>query len=203
MTDFNKTTNKNGGEQTSRPDLYFFDCEFNEVMSTDASSPFYDIDFISIAVVNEKGDLYYAVNQNFDLEKANEDEWLKKHVIAKLPPQSEWKPVNVIRDELIDFFDEADSIELWARQNSYDVVSFCRLFGTMMSMRETFNEKGIRSVKFRDINEFKHDPDVDFSLLDKKDETQAHGADYDADFERRLYQQIMAIKAKKSNNCKI
>lgn len=196
-----RQSRRSGENQTStakEPGRYFFDCEFNEkARQGSRDQAFYDIDFISIAVVKENGDIYYAVNKDFDQARAQDNAWLVKHVLSKLPPESEWKSIDQIRQELIDFFDVDDGIELWARNKAYDVVSFCRLFGSMMSMYDAFNEKGIQRVAFRDINELAYDPDIDTSALAKKDESKAHAADYDANFERLLYQQIMRQKAQK------
>lgn len=193
------TGQASAGSAKRAPARYFFDCEFNEIDNGQSSEqgPFYNIDFISIGIVSEDGATYHGVNKDFDLKAAGDNKWLKDNVLNKLPEQSTWKSITEIRKDVLGFIKPDQEIELWARNNAYDVVSFCRLFGTMMSMRQTFNALGVKTVTFRDINEFRHDGDIDFSKLDVKDETRAHAADYDADFERLLYQQIMSIKSKK------
>ena len=66
--------------------------------------------------------------------------------------------------------------------------------GSMQNMRQVLLEKGVEKISFRDINEFKHDPSLDWSRLPRKDEEHAHGADYDAGFELVLYRYIMNLK---------
>ncbi len=198
MTQTSHSLTETTAHDSKEPVRYFFDCEFNEVDNTrtDGAAPFYNIDFISIGIVSENGAVYHGVNKDFDLELAKKNKWLSDNVLQKLPEQSTWKTISEIRQDVLGFIKPDQEIELWARNNAHDVVSFCRLFGTMMTMRQTFNALGVKKVTFRDINEFRHDPDIDFNKLDVKDETRAHTADYDANFERHLYKQIMTLKSR-------
>ena len=69
---------------------YFFDTEFME-----CGNPGFDdaTKLISIGIVNAQGHRYYAVVDTVDKEAyAKEVPWLKKNVLDKLPPKSEWKP---------------------------------------------------------------------------------------------------------------
>lgn len=173
---------------------YFFDCEFNENRPTDGTK-LYDIDFISIGIVSEDGEAYYAINEDCDPEEAAKHPWLAEHVVPKLTTSKKaWRNISQIRQDLTDFIRPAKRVEFWARNNSYDVVTLCRLFGTMQNMNEVLKAKGVEKVVFRDINEFKYDPTLDWSKLPKKDDDKAHGADYDAGFELVLYRYIMNLK---------
>lgn len=57
---------------------YFLDCEFIEDGKT--------IDLISIGLIKENGEEYYAINSDCDLSKASD--WVKENVIYKLPPKN-------------------------------------------------------------------------------------------------------------------
>lgn len=172
---------------------YFFDCEFNENRPANGKT-LYDIDFISIAIVSEDGEVYYAVNKDCDPDEAGRHPWLAQHVVPKLPPKPLWKDVADIRKDLLDFIRPAEKVEFWARNNAYDVVTLCRLFGTMQAMKEDLKARGIDDFEFCDINYFRRDPDIDWNRIPRKEEAKAHAADYDAGFELTLYRHIMNLK---------
>ncbi len=176
---------------------YFFDCEFNENKPT-TGTRLYDIDFISIAIVSEDGETYYAVNKDCDPDDAARHPWLAQHVVPKLPPRTLWKDISEIREGLKSFLRPAQKVEFWARNNSYDVVTLCRLFGTMQAMKDDLKALGIDDFEFCDINEFRKDPAVDWARIPRKEETKAHAADYDAEFELVLYRHIMNLKKAKA-----
>jgi hypothetical protein len=172
---------------------YFFDCEFNENRPRTGKS-MYDIDFISIGMISEDGEAFYAINKDCDVKEAAKHPWLAEHVVGKLPPKAVWKDIEEIHSGLRDYLRPALKLEFWARNNSYDVVTLCRIFGTMQALKSELEAKGVQDIEFRDINEFKHHDDVDFRYLPRKAENRAHAADYDAEFERALYRKIMQMK---------
>lgn len=128
--------------------LYFIDTEFIENGDT--------IDLISIGIVSEDGRAYYAINRNCDFGLA--DDWVKKNVIAHLPPvksidvfgnhlpHPDYKSKQTIRDEIVYFIgneeigwtdptkDAGTKPEFWGYYSAYDHVALCQLFGTMMNL---------------------------------------------------------------------
>lgn len=128
----------------------FFDLEFIEDGKT--------IEFLSIGAVREDGLMYYAVNSDADVSKA--DDWVKTNVLRKLdelpipknPAQSgsdRYMNRNIarecvnyvkgkkqIKEELLQFF--GDSPEFWAYYCSYDWVCLCQLWGKMIDLPKHF-----------------------------------------------------------------
>jgi hypothetical protein len=129
---------------------FFYDLEFLEDGRT--------IDVISIGVVDENGDSYYAVSNEFDVEAVLEHQWLRENVWPHLPQRetlirgTNWGTVvanhldlthlmvksrEQIREELIRFFTErtvggSAPVELWAWYGAYDHVALMQLWGPMV-----------------------------------------------------------------------
>lgn len=99
----------------------FFDTEFIENGKT--------IDLISIGMVREDGDTYYAEPLECDLSKASP--WVVKNVLPQLRPTHR-KPRKLIASEIVDFVGEEP--KFWAFFSAYDWVALCQLFGTMMHL---------------------------------------------------------------------
>jgi hypothetical protein len=172
---------------------YFFDTEFNENRPVTGKRLF-DIDFISIGIVSEDGEYYYAENKDCDVEEASRHDWLKAHVVDKLGPEALRKDISEIRDDLYKFIRPAQTVEFYARNYAYDAVTLCRIFGSMQQMKTDLSQKGVLRFMFRDINEFKFDEQVNWNRLPRKEEDKEHHAGYDAKFERELYRHIMQLK---------
>ncbi len=103
---------------------FFFDTEFIENGRT--------IDLISIGVVSEDYDSYYACCLDTDLSRA--DPWVRGHVLPHLPPYSDpaWKTKEQIKNDLLDFLRVGQGeIELWTYYGNYDWVVLCQLWGRM------------------------------------------------------------------------
>lgn len=108
---------------------YFFDTEFIENGVT--------IDLISIGIVTEDSESYYAVSTEADLTQASP--WVRDHVLPSLPLYGtpHWKTRGTIRDEITGFVSETCKerpVEFWAYYADYDWVALCQLFGTMMEL---------------------------------------------------------------------
>lgn len=172
---------------------YFFDCEFNENRPVTGKT-LYDIDFISIGIVSEDGEYYYAENKDADIDEASRHEWLRQNVVDKLGPEALRKDISEIRDDLCEFIRPAQTVEFYARNYAYDAVTLCRIFGSMQQMKVDLSQKGVLRFMFRDINEFKFDPDINWNKMPRKEEDKEHHAGYDAKFERQLFQYMMNIK---------
>lgn len=76
---------------------YFLDTEFLETGQT--------IELISIAIVSDEGDSYYAVVSDADWQRILQDGWVKQHVVPQLPKMgtAEWKPRAQIAQEIVEF----------------------------------------------------------------------------------------------------
>lgn len=105
---------------------YFYDTEFIEDGQT--------IELVSIGIVAEDGREYYAVSTQFDSSRANQ--WVRDNVLDKLPSPSDpvWKPLDTIRNEVLEFLTSSTRPQLWAWVGAYDHVVLAQLWGDMSGM---------------------------------------------------------------------
>lgn len=135
----------------------FFDTEFIESKA--------GIELVSIGMVSERGDTFYAESVNFD--ERNADDWVKENVLDKLiwwgnenstkgfcnasnqmQEDNTWKSEvfgtdAYIRDALLAWVknirsDNSPSPEFYAYFADYDWVIFARLFGRMINLPKGF-----------------------------------------------------------------
>ena len=120
---------------------YWLDTEFIDDGKT--------IDLISISIIAEDEQEYYAISNEFDPLKAGD--WVTQKVLPKLPPRKEivWKPRSQIRDEIVKFvfknaYGQSDATqdinkpEFWAYYAASDWVCFYQLFGRMIDLPSGF-----------------------------------------------------------------
>lgn len=131
---------------------YFLDTEFIEWAG--------GIDLVSIGIVNEIGQSYYAESANFD--ERNADPWVKDNVLSKLKfwgnessnkgfcnastvfagsssAITEVFGTNaLIRDTILDFIGDDKEPVFYAYYASYDWIVFARLFGRLIDRPEHF-----------------------------------------------------------------
>lgn len=98
----------------------FFDTEFIEDGVT--------IDLISIGMVREDGQTYYA--ECLECDYLHADDWVKQNVLTHL--RGPLKARKVIAQEITEFV--GASPEFWAYYADYDWVALCQLYGTMMRL---------------------------------------------------------------------
>lgn len=98
----------------------FFDTEFIEDGKT--------IDLISIGLVREDGEMYYAESKECDLSRASP--WVRANVIPYLT--GDYTPRATIADDISRF--AGFQPEFWAYYADYDWVALCQLYGTMMDL---------------------------------------------------------------------
>lgn len=155
---------------------YFYDTEFLEDGET--------INFISIGIIREDGLEYYAVNKDADWGRIHQDEWLLKNVVSQLPPETDWKPKEQIRDEVKDFLLSDGTPELWAWFASYDHIVLAQLFGKMMDL-----PSGI-PMYTHDLRSF-----LDYIAYTKvpAQESGNHDALADAKHLKRMYEYIFKV----------
>jgi len=106
---------------------FFYDCEFIEDGVT--------IELVSIGMVSEDGQEYYAVSTEFDAGRAGP--WVRANVLPKLPCPSDaaWRGRAQIRTDLLAFLDRKhEEIELWAWYAAYDHVAMAQLWGAMPAL---------------------------------------------------------------------
>lgn len=101
----------------------WFDTEFIEDGKT--------IDLVSIGMVREDGEIYYAVSSEFNPVKASP--WVMDNVLVHIyqdtaiPQSREW-----IKSEILKF--AGDAPEFWGYYADYDWVVLCQLFGRMIDL---------------------------------------------------------------------
>ena len=105
----------------------YFDTEFIEKPNT--------IELISIGMIKENGEEYYAISNEFDPRKAND--WVRENVIEKLEPNVPRKSIPEIRQEILEFVG-AESPEFWAYYGAFDWVALCWIFGSMIELPPHF-----------------------------------------------------------------
>ena len=185
---------------------YFFDTEFKE-------QP-YTIDLISIGITSEKGDEYYAISKDFNLDEIWEDEWLNKNVLKTIhtdlslmvTDQSkdlwksfskeslqnllEWfgKTNKEIGEGIKAFVYEIDknSIEFYAYFADYDWVVFCWLFGRMIDLPKGF------PMYCKDLKQILDDNGLSTEWVKKyvPESKNAHNAIVDARWDLKLFNKI-------------
>lgn len=133
---------------------YFYDTEFLD----DGER----IHLISIGIISEYGDTYYAVNCDMPIHQINGHEFLMNHVVPHLPINYNYefnseninevnenfkldesdscvKPKESIRDEVFHFIrpeddESGDKVDLYAWYSAYDHVVLAQLWGPMMNL---------------------------------------------------------------------
>ncbi|MDJ0723726.1 MAG: 3'-5' exoribonuclease [Prochloraceae cyanobacterium] len=126
----------------------FIDTEFIEDGKT--------IDLISIGMINEDGEEYYAINLDCKFDRAND--WVKENVFPPIGIKLE-KEFNYIKfpkeKTLLDYYKNKPviakevelflrgnngdrDIEIWCDYGHYDYVVICQLYGKMINLPNIF-----------------------------------------------------------------
>jgi len=110
---------------------YYMDLEFIE------SGPENPIHFVSIGIISEEGDQYYAVSNEYDESLA--DDWVKENVLSKLDiEESKRKSNGQIAQEIVKFIGDDPKPIFVTYYGAYDHVVFCQLFGRMVDLPDNF-----------------------------------------------------------------
>lgn len=137
---------------------YFIDTEFNEHAEG-------GMELISIGVVPEKGEGFYAVSSEFTTPRSNP--WLMTNVISNLvvPEQSLKRlALDEIAERLTNWITEESPI-FYGYFSAYDWVMLCRLYGGMLRLphgwpKYCYDLKQISmllgDIRFREPVEGKH-----------------------------------------------
>jgi len=102
---------------------YFIDTEFIERPCT--------IDLISLGIVREDGNMYYA--ESLETNWAFANDWVIEHVKPNLIGDSVSNTLAGISGDVHQWIGD-DTPEFWGYYADYDWVVFCWLFGTMMDL---------------------------------------------------------------------
>lgn len=128
----------------------WFDTEFIEDGRT--------IDLISIGMVREDGETFYAETAECDLSRVSD--WVKENVLLHLTGIK--RPRRLIAQQIVEFAGEQP--EFWTYYGSYDWVVLCQLYGTMMKLpkgwpmfpmdiQQARVERGIKELPQQDGNQ--------------------------------------------------
>lgn len=98
----------------------FYDTEFIEDGVT--------VDLLSIGMIREDGETYYA--EFAECKKELASDWVKWHVLPYLTGSV--KPRIQIRSEIYEFVGKKP--EFWASYAAYDWIALCQLFGKMIDL---------------------------------------------------------------------
>lgn len=160
---------------------YFYDTEFSE------RGPNHPIELISIGIVCEDGREMYAVSRDFDYRGCND--WVREHVLPKLPPPKEWLPRQEIAELVAKFlraYFVTELVELWAYYCAYDHVVLAQLFDTMDKMPSAIP---YWTHDLMQLWESKGRP----RWPDKPGSSKEHNALEDARWCKKAYDKLMAV----------
>lgn len=106
---------------------WYYDTEFLEDGKT--------IELLSIGLVSDTGQTYYAVNEEFPMMRGRADPFLKQHVLPKIGSAMFFRSRKRIAQDVQSVLSaHGGDIELWADFGAYDHVALCQLFGRMMDL---------------------------------------------------------------------
>ena len=167
------------------PDLtnFFIDTEFAET----GGQPIPTIDLISIGMISETGDEFYAESSEFNID--NCDDWVKKNVLTKLGPPEKRIKRSEIALQLRAFLGAEPVV--YGYYCSYDWVVFCWLFGKMVDLPKGY------PMRCRDLQQTWVDlgRPADVKPPSPKD---AHNALADAIWTKTFYDNLKAYEDKNS-----
>jgi hypothetical protein len=183
-----------------------YDTEFLERNSGDSIGR--TIDPISIGMVREDGEEYYAINRQAPWYKVAQHPWLRENVLPYIPGEiltktgryyqfdldldnEDVKNPDQIANEVKDFVlypwhqDDRSLVtpELWAYYGSYDWVALCSLWGAMVNLPPGMPMWTHELMQYWE--KFKKDP----SLKPPKSDTEHHAL-ADAKWDMQFYKNM-------------
>lgn len=163
---------------------YWLDTEFDE------NGPNQTLRLISLGIVSEDGREFYAVSSDFDPEQCND--WVKKNVLTKLPPQDEWVTRAEMRSLLTAFF-HGDVRPLFIGWYcDYDWVVFCSIFGSMIDLPPKYPQWCY------DLRQLMHDLGPMAQNCKPPEPDQAHNALVDAHWTKELWMRLTQIAGRET-----
>lgn len=163
---------------------YFFDCEFYEDGKI--------IDLISIGMVDEYGQTFYAISTEFDAVRAATNPWLVENVLSKLPARTEHDLIYMsreqIRDGILAFVEDDMHPKFWSYFADYDWICVCQLFGKMIDLPDHFPQFCL------DMKQLQDELGVKRSELPKSNPALQHDALEDALWHKRVHDFLQTRK---------
>jgi hypothetical protein len=174
----------------------FFDTEFSGLHQNTT--------LISIGLVAESGETFYAELDDYDEKQVND--WIRENVISKLRLEQRGLTARGNSSEyfgnkkqlaayLRTWLNQFEYIEIWSNCLAYDWVLFCQLFGGAFEV-----PKNVYYIPFDICTSFKEkgiDPDISREEFTKeifKDQTvNKHNALYDANIIRACYAKLQIL----------
>ena len=173
----------------------FFDTEFTGLHQKTT--------LISIGLVAETGETFYAELTDYDKSQVND--WVRDNVIAKLTLQNEgyvgpYESMNVrgnselVQTKLRDWLNQFEQVEMWSDCLAYDWVLFNNIFGTAFDI-----PKNVYYIPFDICTLFKIkgiDPDISrekFGCGEDYAEMPKHNALWDARVIKMCYDKLMQL----------
>ncbi|MDZ4751164.1 MAG: 3'-5' exoribonuclease [Flavobacteriales bacterium] len=182
-------------------------------LDTEFTSLTQNSQLISLALVGESGDSFYAEFDDYD--EAHLSDWHKQNVIAHLSflDRSKFidKDNNVVymkgnsaevKSQLEVFLDRNEQIEMWGDNHAYDWVLFCELWGGALilpKMKSDTEKTQIHYVvrdictlfelKEKDTNE----PRRNFAGMEDSKEFKPHHALWDAKASMLCYKRLIQL----------
>ncbi|NJL13300.1 MAG: 3'-5' exoribonuclease [Microscillaceae bacterium] len=150
------------------------------------------IELISLALVRDNGEAYYAISAEFHPEKA--DEWVKSQVLAQLRPEEPRKPLAQIKAELVAFVGYQIPA-FWAYFATYDWFLVLQLFGGMAHLPCNFPSY---------CGELRQEADrLNLAEAQYPPNPKPHHAQWDAQWNRHLHQVLRSLEKENSpaNTC--
>lgn len=179
----------------------FYDTEFIEGYRDDR----HFIDLISIGIVKEDGQEYFAYSKEYDYEEASD--WVKENVIEPLYKKADLAAVNYIdvtnfhrysgksikkiAEDIKNFLPEKDLV-LYGYYSSYDHVLLSSLFGIMLDLPKNFPMYTRDLMQIIEGQELNKD-----QILINVPQTDEHDALEDARWNKKAYFYIKNMLAKK------
>lgn len=155
---------------------FFFDTEFHEDK--------HGVELISLAFVKENGEEYYAINKDYDQNRATD--WLKHNVIARLElvktEQPLYRSLSNIKKDLVDFCHDMD--EVWGYCAAYDWFLVARIMGGMLQKPAEWPFQPF------DIEQARHEKGMWMQQLPPYHSNFTHNALHDARWTKNAYQAI-------------
>lgn len=186
---------------------YFLDTEFIEHDS--------GIQLVSIGIVDENGETFYAESSEIDSRLA--DTWVKANVLSKLHYWGHWPVADInidqdtltqfpfgrnqsgfygsesqIKEALLAYFEDDLDPEFYAYFADYDWVVFCRIFGRMIELPPRFPKFCI------DLKQMMWERGLtrDWKETACPDPEGEHNALVDALWNQRLYEAIRKVPSR-------
>lgn len=178
----------------------YFDCEFSGLIKNTS--------LISIGIISENGDEFYAEFNDYDKSKI--DKWLKNNIIDKLlfNNKDEYSKITTkktyiknnkkeVTKKLIKWLENFDDeIEIWSDTLAYDWVLFCDLFDGALNLPKYIYYIPFDIVTLLKVKDI--DPDItreDYvkEYLNDDDLKNKHNSLFDAKIIKLIYEKIQKL----------